>query len=181
MMKKAFTIIELMMVIAIIAVLVTIVVVVAQGAIAQSRAQRAYAVLKVVQQGIDVYYAQKGEWPIQGLESKRPSTSDDSAKYSLSDNEVRQCMKNMLEECRQGNPMFDVSGLFVSRDGKYGLDFMSAIHGTRKTSRKMKVNEMKFGYPKKNGRFEPIEMEYLFFSDQLKVVVPQWVRQSNPE
>lgn len=170
-MKKAFTIIELMMVIAIIAVLVTIVVVVAKGAINDAREDRAEAIRSIVQQGLDVYHAQKGEWPVKGLENK--ATASESNYYLLTESEVRQCMVKMLEECKNGNPMFDVSGLFVSRDKKYGLDFMSAIRGTRKTSRKMKVPEMYFGYPNKsNGRFVPLQMKYVYAADQLLVVTP---------
>ena len=78
-------------------------------------------------------------------------------------------MKKILDECKNGNPMFDVSGLFVSRDGRYGLDFFSAIRGTRKTSRKMKVSEMQFGYPNDNGHFSPLKMKYVAASDQLLV------------
>lgn len=168
-MKKAFTIIELMMVIAIIAVLVTIVVLVAKGAINDAREDRAEAVKKVVQQGIDVYHAQKGEWPVTGLDGKASSSTANY--YELSESEVRQCMVKMLEECKNGNPMFDVSGLFVSRDGKYGLDFMSAVRGTRRTSRKMKVPEMQFGYPdKQTGHFRRLKMKYVFAADQLMVM-----------
>ena len=170
-MKKAFTIIELMMVIAIIAVLITIVVVVAKGAINDAREDRAEAIVSIVQQGIDVYHAQKGEWPILGLENK--SSSSESNYYVLNESEVRQCMVKMLEECKNGNPMFDVSGLFVSSDRKYGLDFMSAVRGTRRTSRKMKVPQMHFGYPNKsNGRFVPLKMRYIFAADQLLVDKP---------
>jgi hypothetical protein len=65
--------------------------------------------------------------------------------------------------------MFDVSGLFVSRDRKFGLDFIQAIRGTRKTSRKMKVAEMHFGYPNDAGRFQLLKMRYVPGSDQLLV------------
>ena len=197
-MRRAFTIIELMMVVAIIAVLVTIVAFVARGAIAQAQWNRASAIAKTVQQGIDVYHAQKGEWPLEGLDRKTPNNSA-KTRYTLDKEDVRQCMRALLQECKQGNPMFDVSGLFVSRgplDGpdydvfasnrdqlpvcyaKYGLDFMSAIHGTRRSGRKMKLDEMWFGYPgeyKYKGKkynFACIQMEYDFPSDQLVVLDP---------
>ncbi|MBO4448046.1 MAG: type II secretion system protein [Kiritimatiellae bacterium] len=192
-MRRAFTIIELMMVVAIIAVLVTIIAVVATGAIDQARQHKAAAIRKVVQQGIDVYHAQKGDWPIVGLEKKSPNDRD-GIQYILDKDEVRQCMRAILEECRQGNPMFDVSGLFVSRGpldlvkstyeefycAKYGLDFMSAIHGTKRTGRKMKLNEMWFGYPcdhkvKKTGityKFANLKLGYIFASDHLEVLEP---------
>ena len=51
----------------------------------------------------------------------------------------------------------DVSGLFVSRqDGEMsgnrvksasGMDFMSAIHGTRTSQKRMTTDEMYYGYP----------------------------------
>lgn len=196
-MKRAFTIIELMMVVAIIAVLVTITAVVAKGAIAQARQHKAVAIRKVVQQGIDVYHAQKGEWPLVGLEKKSPNDKE-GVLYLLDKNEVRQCMRAILEECRQGNPMFDVSGLFVSRGpivpveerypnetfdcAIYGLDFMSAVHGTKRTGRKMKLDEMWFGCPcKKKDEFKDdgivygfvcLKMGYNFASDHLQVIEP---------
>lgn len=192
-MRRAFTIIELMMVVAIIAVLVTIISVVAKGAIAQARQHKAAVIRKVVQQGIDVYHAQKGEWPLVGLEKKTPNDRD-GIQYNLDKNEVRQCMRAILEECRQGNPMFDVSGLFVTREplvrvkgqyeefdcAKYGIDFMSAIHGTKRTGRKMKLNEMWFGYPCAHEdkiteityTFACLKMGYIFASDHLEVLEP---------
>jgi len=165
--RSAFTIIELMMVIAIISVLITIVSIIAKGAIKDARKQRRAAIIRVVQEGVNVYHAQKGEWPIAGLDRK--SQQDNEEYYVLNESEVRQAMQKILDECKNGNPMFDVSGLFVSRDGKYGLDFFAAIRGTRKTSRKMKVSEMQFGYPDANGRFESLKMKYVAASDQLLV------------
>jgi len=203
-MRRAFTIIELMMVVAIIAVLVTIVSFVANGALSQARQDKANAIRKVVQQGIDVYHAQKGEWPIGGLDGRSPNDNSNS-RYILDKNEVRQCMRALLDECKKGNPMFDVSGLFVTREepvrvvedeypfdefdcAKYGLDFMSAVRGTKRTGRKMKVSEMWFGCPckikakKKDKKddedsgivygFVTLKIGYNFASDSLEVIAP---------
>ena len=68
-MKRGFTIIELVMVIAIMGILLGIVTTAASGAIRQARVRKAEACCRVVQAAFETYYAQKGEWP-GGIESK---------------------------------------------------------------------------------------------------------------
>ena len=68
-MRRGFTIIELVMVVAIMGILLGIVTTAAAGAIRQARIRKAEACCKVVQAAFETYYAQKGEWP-GGIESK---------------------------------------------------------------------------------------------------------------
>ena len=62
-MKKAFTIVELLVVIAVIGVLLGIVTVAASDSVKASRANQASALCSIVQTALATYYAQKGEWP----------------------------------------------------------------------------------------------------------------------
>ena len=62
-MRRGFTIIELVMVIAILGILLGIVTTAAAGAIRQAREKKADACCAVVQAAFETYYAQKGEWP----------------------------------------------------------------------------------------------------------------------
>ena len=85
-------------------------------------------------------------------------------------------VKALVDETKKGNPMMDISGLFVSRDpgeknGKgSGLDFMSAIRGTKRSKKKMNTSEMYFGYPDRDtGRFRRFKMVYSIPTDQLSV------------
>ena len=187
--KRGFTIVELLVVVAVIAVLMGIVTTAASGSMAASRSKRATALCSIVQTGLATYYAQKGEWP-EPLGSKVRSGSfsssndegvdgqTDGDKYVLTPTEVRQMVKALVDETKKGNPMMDISGLFVSRDpgesgGRgLGLDFMSAIRGTKRSKKKMNTSEMYFGYPDTGtGRFRRFKMIYSIPTDLLAVSV----------
>ena len=180
MMKKGFTIVELLMVIGIIAVLMGIVTTAASESLKSSRKRRAEAVMALVQSGLAAYYAQNDEWPISfrgKVGNHKISGNDiDENQYDLESNEVRECVRKIVESAKEGNPLIDVSGLWVSRsDGDsgtraVGMDFLSAIHGTKKSGRKMKLAEMYFGYPDENtGAFIRFGMGYSIAGDQLRV------------
>ena len=64
-MKKGFTIVELLMVIAILGVLLGIVTTAATASIRQSRKRQTTAMQNTLQNGIAAYRARKGEWPGQ--------------------------------------------------------------------------------------------------------------------
>ena len=85
-------------------------------------------------------------------------------------------VRALVNKAREGNPLLDISGLYVSRStGEanskgYGLDFVSAIRGTRTSKRKMTLNEMYFGYPDKDtGYFRRFKMVYSIPTDSLSV------------
>ena len=193
-MKKGFTIVELLMVVAIIAVLMGIVTTAASSSIKSSRQQKAKALCTIVQTALATYREQKGEWPIDMPVSRanREGAGGNSKAdvVVLNGTEVRACVKALVEETKKHNPMMDISGLFVSRqDGELpgggtgqqnagnvkvkpavGLDFMAAIHGTRESSKKMTTSEMYFGYPDpETGYFLRFKMTYSIPSDQLMV------------
>ena len=168
-MKRGFTIVELMMVAGVIVVLMGIVTTAASQSIRASRSRRADALCSLVLAGFNAYYAQYDKWPgkvgeqiangslgSQGNNEGEGGTSDND-KYVLSGSEVRDCVKALVEETKNGTPVMDISGLFVSRqDGELsgnkvkpssGMDFMSAIRGTRTSRKKMSTSEMYYGYP----------------------------------
>ena len=168
-MKRGFTIVELMMVAGVIVVLMGIVTTAASQSIRASRSRRADALCSLVLAGFNAYYAQYDKWPgkvgeqiangslgSQGNDEGEGGTSDND-KYVLSGSEVRDCVKALVEETKNGTPVMDISGLFVSRqDGELsgnkvkpssGMDFMSAIRGTRTSRKKMSTSEMYYGYP----------------------------------
>ena len=187
-MKRGFTIIELMMVIGIITILTGIVFTAANNSVKSGRTARAKALCTAVQSGLATYYAQYEKWP-GALGNKIESGSirvrannegvnrqRDDDKYVLEADEVRECVKALVDEAKQGNPVVDVSGLFVSRhpgkpgDRDYGMDFMSAIRGTKRSKVKMKTSEMYFGYQDpETGNFRRFKMVYSIPTDQLSV------------
>jgi hypothetical protein len=174
----------------------------ASQSISASRSRRADALCSLVQSGMNAYYARYDEWPGSigskiangGISTKSNNeqadgTSDD-ALYVLDGSEVRDCVKALVDETKNGNPVMDISGLFVSRSpgelnggaagGKgnsssrvrkaYGMDFMTAIHGTRSEKTKMKTSEMYFGYPDpQTGYFLRFKIVYSIPTDQFTV------------
>jgi prepilin-type N-terminal cleavage/methylation domain-containing protein len=187
-MKKAFTIIELMMVIAIVGVLLGIITTAAAGSIKQARERRASSCCAVVQQGLATYYAQYGKWPgsigsriESGNLGSRNNTeganyqSDDN-KYILNASEANEMIRELIMEAKKGNPLMDISGLFVSRHSgepgsrDRGLDFMSAVRGTETSPKRMKTAEMNFGYPESShGYFRRFKITYSIPTDEMSV------------
>ena len=194
-MKKGFTIIELLLVIGIIAVLMGIITTAASSSIKASRSHKANALCTIVQTALATYREQKGQWPIN-MPTERANNAGGNGQSNadlvvLNGMEVRKCVRELVEETKRQNPMMDISGLFVSRsDGELpgganasgqnqseikikpamGLDFMQAIHGTRKSSKKMKLAEMYFGYPDpETGYFLRFKMVYSIPTDSMTV------------
>ena len=198
-MKRAFTIVELMMVAGIIIILMGVVTTAASQSIRAARGRRADALCALVKAGMNAYYARYDEWPGSigsqiangtvgsGGNNEGTGGRTDNDKYVLSGTEVRSCVKALVDETKKGTPVMDISGLFVSRfpgelsgagsGGKgasssrvkkaYGLDFMSAIHGTRASKKKMTTSEMYFGYPDPStGYFLRFKMVYSIPTDQ---------------
>ena len=189
-MKKAFTIIELMVVVGILSILLTLVTTAVSDSMEMARRRKAEACKTVVQQGLNTFYAQKGRWPgkigdkihnglYQGnMNSEGEDSMTDRHKYVLSMTEIDEMVRELVEETKKHNPMMDISGLFVSRatgQGEnakdIGLDFMQAIRGTKRSRKKMKVAEMHFGYPNAKGYFRPLKITYLIRTDEMVVAL----------
>lgn len=188
-MKKAFTIIELMVVVGILSILLTLVTTAVSDSMEMARRRKAEACKTVVQQGLNTYYAQKGHWPgkmgdkiSNGLYQGNANTEGDEKgetdrqKYVLNQTEIDDMVRELVEESKKRNPMMDISGLFVSRatgQGEnakdIGLDFMQAVRGTKHSRKKMKVAEMHFGYPNLKGYFRPLKVIYLIPTDEMLV------------
>lgn len=182
-----------MVVVTIIAILMTLVFSAVRGVIKSGRESQGDAACRMVQSGLDSYHAQEGEWPspLNGMvENGRfggandaasraegvTGESGDTTKYVLKGEEVRQMVRALVDKAKEGNPLLDLSGLYVSRSSGeansvgYGLDFVSAIRGTRTSKRKMTLNEMYFGYPDKDtGHFRRFKMVYSIPTDSLSV------------
>ena len=191
-MKRGFTIVELLMVIGVIIVLMGIVTTAASQSIRATRLRRAEALCELVKAGMNAYYARYEEWPgsvgeqiANGTIGTRSNDdgvggSNDNDKYELTGAEVRSCVKALVDETKNGSPVMDISGLFVSRfDGEMsgnkvknasGMDFMSAIHGTRTSPKKMTTSEMYYGYPDPTtGYFLRFKIVYSIPTDQFTV------------
>ena len=180
-MRKGFTIVELLMVIGIIGVLMGIVTTAASESMKATRRRRADALFALVQSGIATYYAQHDKWP----DFNPPDTGNhridqnriDENQYDLTEDEVRRCIKEVIMSVKTKNPLIDVSGLWVSRSrgdksgGEgVGMDFMTAVRGSRQNAQKMTLSDMYFGYPNEsNGKFVRFGIGYSIATDQMTV------------
>jgi len=191
-MKKAFTLIELLAVVAIIGILLGIITTAAANSLKLARRQKAEALCVCVKQGIETFHAQKDKWPgsignrieagtvLSRTNQEGVNNSSNADKYVLDAAEVRDMIREVvLETVRNNNPMMDISGLYVSRDpGEsnghgYGLDFMEAVRGTKKSKKKMTVSEMHFGYPEtSHGWFRRFRIVYSVPTDSMEVSAP---------
>jgi len=186
-MKKGFTIVELLVALGIIAILLGISTSAVVDSIRSAREKRSLALCAMVQEGLATYNAQKGFWPeplagriksgsFSATNEEGANNENDADMYVLTGEEVRQVVKALVDETKAGNPLMDISGLFVSREpgesgGKgYGLDFMSAVRGTKQSRKKMGTSEMYFGYPDRDtGRFRRFKIVYSIPTDHLMV------------
>ena len=166
----------MMMVVGILAILLTIIIASVNDSIKASRARRASALCTSVQTGLATYYAQNDEWPDPLGSKVENGFRSGSEVYELTAGEVRQMVKKLVDEAKRGNPLMDISGLFVSRDsgergGKgIGMDFFTAVRGDKHSKKRMTSSEMYFGYPDvSTGKFRRFKMVYSIPTDQLTV------------
>ena len=171
-MKKGFTLIELMLVVAVLAILITIVATAASGAIKSARERRRDAMAVVLREGIATYYARNGKWP-GGIESKAESGDSHTFSGSEADAVFREVVKGSVG---RKNPYLDPHSLMVApsgvADGKsYGAPFMEV----RKKNppphlRRLGVESMSFGYQDpSSGRFRRYSIYYNAASDSVEV------------
>lgn len=193
--RRAFTIVELMMVVAIIGVLLGIVTSAASSSIKRARVHKANTVCTLVEQGLATYYAQYGKWPGSVGDAIKNGGYADQEYVVLETSQVDEMLVALIKEASEGNPLMDISGLYVSGNsnvrpredncprchgtrytpaqGARGLDFIEALRGTKRNPQKMKVRSMHFGYPHyDDGNFMPFMVVYSVPAD--KMTVRQW-------
>ena len=186
-MRGGFTIVELLVVIAVMGVLMGIVTTAATASIRQARGRRIEAMKQTLQSGIAAYYAKNDEWP-KALEnvSKNATFSKsemESGCKVLSDKEAEDVFKELIKESTKSGatPYLDVNGLFVAKDAPAsgpeesrekvarGRDFKSAANRNDKRSY-IPVDDMIVGYPrKKSGYFRRYRIYYNFRTDSVSV------------
>ncbi len=194
--KKAFTLLELMMVVAVISVLIGIVSVAASGAIRNARSRRADAMRVALEQGIAAYYAQEGKWP-DAIESKAGSMTEDT--YTFNTSETDDIFQQVVGKAfgkggGRKSVLVDPSALFVAdsnrlgnnREGCYdnhsnknkstycgdkkcitGLDFLIAVNRNGKDP--ISFNKLAFGYQGEEGKFRRFWITYNGKTDSVTV------------
>ena len=177
-MKKGFTIVELMVVVAVIGVLMTIVTTASMHAIRSARTQRRDAMRTAFQAAIATYQAAdpEGKWPgaIQD--------AADTGKTTLLSEDGAQKVFQKIVQMSNGSlgttlPLIDPHALFVAPsgaiDGKSaGMSYDEARHGDAHNRRKLQVPQMVFGYQlRDSGKFHRFNIIYHAETDSVEVSV----------
>lgn len=122
--KRGFTIVELMMVIAVIAILAGIITMGVSGMFRSARAKRAEAMARVLQSGLETYYAQYGKWPASikshenddedsvELDNSSGKAASAHGRSPETDSAFQEIVKRSI--LSNGKPVLDPSGLFVA-------------------------------------------------------------------
>ena len=174
--RRAFTIVELLVVIGIIGILLGIVTTAVTSSVKNARIRKAEATAKALQQAIAAYYAQEGRWP-GAIESKAGNMGNKS-KYTFSGGEADKIFQEIVRSSVGANasrPLVDATALFVADSGRVrgdgcfdnhsvkslssycgnnncinGIDFSIAANKNSKS--KISVNQMAFGWQgRQNG------------------------------
>ena len=155
--RSGFTIVEMLMVIAVLAVLMGIVGTAASSAVRNARGRKAEALRSLVQVGIATYHAQKGCWPPENGKlddlSGRGVEAGKSSIY-LDDTDYDKLMTELVTVSMKGRsavPVIDPTGLIVvdngsaSKPGSSGQEFRQVVK-KRKHGSTLQLNKMVFGY-----------------------------------
>ena len=177
-MKKGFTIIELLMVIAILAVLLGIVTTAATASIRQARERRTQAMKQTLQNGIAAFRVRnRGKWPGK-LEDWATQQNDDKLGY-LSNNNYDNVMHELLKASSgkmTKSRVMDPVGLSVipttGADGKLNcMDYRSVTTKNNKHAKRMEPSEMTVVYPRTDdGKALRYVIEYNSESDEVSVM-----------
>lgn len=195
--RKGFTIVELLVVIAVILTLAGITVVAATGAISSARGKRRESMRVVLEQGLAAYYAQEGRWP-SAIEAKIDSANE--SVISFEDSETDAILQEVIGKAwgkggGKKSMLLDATGLYVceaSRCGnankgcfdshknpnaanyckgkgcRLGVEFGEAVKKNAK--RHIPLSDMAFGYPgPKEGMFCRFHLTYNTRTDSVTV------------
>lgn len=189
--KRGFTIVEMLMVIAVLAVLIGIVATAARSVIHKARVRKNEALRSALQTGIATFCQQEGYWP-PGKNGKLQSWADNGLDSrgqtvaSLDDGDYDALMSEIVTRClnASGNPVMDVSGYTATkrtaanktRNGLpvcYGEDVRSWATKFRASNARTsvpKAGEMTFGYSNSSrGYFRRFVIKYNAESDSVTV------------
>ena len=154
--KRGFTLLELMLVIAIIAVLSAIAINTWMNAIRDTRAKKAIAARRTLTNAVMTFKVENGEYPpeIQSLVDK-----GGTGKKYLSQSQTKKVIDKVVEATEKGHTMMDVTGLYVKTSGGDVVEYNEA--------RREKMSVSAWGYTTPDGSFRSLFLGYNPISDQV--------------
>jgi len=118
-MRKGFSIVEILVVVAILGILLGIVSSAVVGSVKNGRKRRAEAMCSMLNQAIATYYQQVGRWPSK-IESKSGSMGSKS-KYTFTGSEADEIVREIVKDSvgkKAERYLIDTSALFVADANK---------------------------------------------------------------
>lgn len=181
--RGGFTIVEMLMVIAVLGVLVGIVTTAAGSAMRQARERKASALKAIVRSGILAYKNQKGYYPPKGgaLQTWADNGLDNGRHVDyVSDSDYDQLMREIVTVSIKGSaatPVLDPTGLLVisaggaSKKNVHGQEFKEAVKKNKSHGSTLTVSSMCFGYPETSqGCFRRFVVKYNGDTDDVTVM-----------
>ena len=133
--RRAFTIVELLIVIGIIGILLGIVTTAATSSVKNARVRRGEAMASALQQAISAYYAQEGHWP--GAIESQTEKMGNKSKYTFSGAEADSILQEIVRKsvgASASRPLVDASALFVADSSRVRNNGCFDNHSARELS-----------------------------------------------
>lgn len=194
-MRKGFTIVELLVVVAIIGILLGIVGTAASSTAKAARLHRATSMKKTLENAISAFYSQNGRWPVKIEDAANGNSNANDFSVEIVGRDADSVFQEIVIDSIGKNatkPLLDVSALFVAKAGDiknnngcydnhedrnksnycgnqncaYGMNFPDAIN------KGIDVKDMAFGWQRqKTGRFCRFKIRYNAKADSVEVVL----------
>ncbi len=147
--RAGFTLLEMMIVIALIAVLAAIAVNTWMDAIRDTRAKKAIAARRTLLAAVESYRAENNEYP---PEIQQLVESGSQSKRFLSESATKQVIDKIVQETEKGHTLQDVTGLYVRTTGGDVVEYSEA--------RREKLSVSAWGYTTPDGSFRSLYLGY---------------------